>query len=182
MNNLNRLVISISISSLIGWSGLAVADSNTNTAQLAAAQATALSGTTALSDTSAALGNTSTTLSAAQIRQQVEQVNAAQNQMMRQGSVPADIAALFALYSAGFSYLHPQYGGTYSRAELEQNSLRNQAAGRFNLTQDRYQIRQILTGHNAAAVERLELASGQTHLTVFEFSGDKVSRIIEYWQ
>ncbi len=169
MNNLNRLVISISISSLIGWSGLAVADSNTNTAQLAAAQATAL-------------GNTSTTLSAAQIRQQVEQVNAAQNQMMRQGSVPADIAALFALYSAGFSYLHPQYGGTYSRAELEQNSLRNQAAGRFNLTQDRYQIRQILTGHNAAAVERLELASGQTHLTVFEFSGDKVSRIIEYWQ
>lgn len=169
MNNLNRLVISISISSLIGWSGPTAADSNKQTVQAA-------------TQTTAPQHNTATALSARQIRQLVEQVNAAQNQMMRQGSVPADIAALFAFYSTDFSYLHRQYGGTYSRAELEKNSLRNQAAGRFNLTQDRYQIRHILTGHNAAAVERLELASGQTHLTVFEFSGDKVSRIVEYWQ
>ncbi len=101
MNNLNRLVISISISSLIGWSGLTVADSNTNTAQ-AAPQAAA-----GQSSETTALSNTSKTLSAAQIRQQVERVNAAQNQMMRQGSVPADIAALLCALQRRFQLFAP---------------------------------------------------------------------------
>lgn len=89
---------------------------------------------------------------------------------------------LFALYSPQFVYEHAVYGGSYSREQLKANTLRNLAAGRYTLTEGRYQIRRIIPGLRAAAVERLELVSGQLHLSVFEFDGDKVRKISEYWR
>ncbi|MFN4116734.1 MAG: hypothetical protein ACK4F7_09605 [Inhella sp.] len=121
-------------------------------------------------------------LSAERIRSLVAAANEAGNRMMMRGSTAADVDAVFAHYSPEFEYVHEVYGGRYSREQLLRNSLRNQEAGRFRLEQPRYQIRQILVGLNAAAVERVEQPSGQVHLSVFEFKGDKISKITEYWK
>lgn len=86
------------------------------------------------------------------------------------------------MYIDDFVYIHDAYGGLHPRASLYENSLRNMQAGRFNMSTDRYKILNIMTGLNAAAVERLEIKSGQVHLSTFEFKGDKVSKIIEYWR
>lgn len=42
----------------------------------------------------------------------------------------------------------------------------------------------MIPGLNGIAVEREEIHQGVAlrHLTVFEFPGDQVSRIIEYWK
>lgn len=55
-------------------------------------------------------------------------------------------------------------------------------SGQYQLTEGRYEILDVMTGLNAAAVERLEVESGKVHLSVFEFEGSKVSRITEYWK
>lgn len=121
-------------------------------------------------------------LSADKITALVHQVNDASNRMMLKGSTVADVDALFALYSPDFVYVHEVYGGTYSRQQLYSNSLKNLKAGRFQLVQPRYQVVQVLPGLNAAAVQRREFPSGQLHLTVFEFKGGQVAKVIEYWQ
>jgi hypothetical protein len=55
-------------------------------------------------------------------------------------------------------------------------------AGRYKQAAARYKILNIMTGRNAAAVERLETASGKVHLAVFEFKGESVSKVTEYWK
>ncbi|UDF34768.1 UNVERIFIED_ORG: hypothetical protein LHJ69_19700 [Shinella sp. XGS7] len=121
-------------------------------------------------------------LTPAEIEAAVATVNAAQNRAMLATTTPEDVERLFALYSPQFVYEHAVYGGSYSREQLKANTLRNLAAGRYTLTEGRYQIRRIIPGLRAAAVERLELVSGQLHLSVFEFDGDKVRKISEYWR
>jgi len=121
-------------------------------------------------------------LSADKITALVNQVNDASNRVMLKGSTVADVDALFALYSPDFVYVHEVYGGTYSRQQLYNNSLKNLKAGRFQLLQPRYQLLQVIPGLNAAAVQRREFPSGQLHLTVFEFKGGQVAKVIEYWQ
>lgn len=121
-------------------------------------------------------------LSPAEIEAAVAKVNAAQNQAMLVSTTAEDVEQLFALYSPNFVYEHAVYGGTYAREQLKANTLRNLAAGRYKLTEGRYQIRRIIPGLRAAAVERLELASGKLHLSVFEFEGDKVQKITEHWR
>lgn len=121
-------------------------------------------------------------LSADEIAKKVAAITQAQNTMMLAGSSKEDIDALFALYSEDFVYVHEVYGGTYSREQLYHNSLNNQQAGRYTLTEPRYQILHVLPGLNAAAVQRRELKSGKVHLTLFEFKGEKVSKVIEYWR
>lgn len=112
----------------------------------------------------------------------VEQYTAAGNRMMRAGSTAADVEAWFALCTPDFEYVHAGYGGRYSRAELHGNALRNQERGRYQQTADRYRIEQVLPGWNAAAVLRLEQASGKRHLSLFEFKDGLISRITEYWR
>ncbi|RJG21178.1 hypothetical protein D3872_07215 [Massilia cavernae] len=102
--------------------------------------------------------------------------------MMLSGSKESDIDALFSMYADDFVYVHEVYGGLYTREHLYKNSVKNLNAGRFQQTQGRYKVLNILTGLNAAAVERLEVKSGKVHLTVFEFKGDKISKITEYWK
>lgn len=123
-----------------------------------------------------------TELPAVRIRALVETLNEASNRLMMRGSTAADVDAVFAHYTPDFVYIHEVYGGSYSREQLQRNSIRNLQAGRFQLEQPRYKILQILVGRNAAAVERQEQASGQVHLSVFEFRDDKISKITEYWK
>ncbi|MCK7595622.1 nuclear transport factor 2 family protein [Pseudomarimonas salicorniae] len=116
------------------------------------------------------------------IKQLVSAVNEASNRVMRAGSSARDVDALFNLYADDFVYVHSAYGGEYSRQLLYDNSMKNLEAGRYKLEGDRYTIVNMIVGLNAAAVERVESKSGKHHLSVFEFEGDKVSRITEYWK
>ncbi len=100
-------------------------------------------------------------LPAERIKSLVVAVTEASNRMMKSGSTVADVDALFSLYSDDFVYIHQAYGGEYSRELLYRNSVKNLNAGRYNNTQDRYRIVNILTGLNAAAIERVEVKSGK---------------------
>ncbi len=120
------------------------------------------------------------TLSAGQIAAKVQQATAALNDVARQGATKAQADQLFALYSADFVYQHDKYGGVYPRDQLYRNTLRMIQNGGDNTQNDRYQLLQILPGESSAAVLRLT-RDGQQHLSVFEFSGDKISKIKEYW-
>ncbi|WP_072427897.1 hypothetical protein [Chitinimonas taiwanensis] len=96
--------------------------------------------------------------------------------MMLKEAKPNDIDTLFSMYTDDFVYIHDVYGGLYPRASLYEKSLRNMQAGHFNMSADRCKILNIMTSLNAAAVERLEINSGQVHLSIFELKGDKVPR------
>jgi len=112
----------------------------------------------------------------------VHQVNLLQNQAMLRQSTQADVDALFALYSADFSYVHHKHGGVYSREHLYRNINKAISHKLFKNAEARYVIESILPGENAAAVRRFEQtgAKGQ-HLSLFEFADGKVKRITEYW-
>lgn len=120
------------------------------------------------------------TLSAVQIAAIVQQATAALNDVARQGATQAQADQLFALYSADFVYQHDKYGGVYPREQLYRNTLRMIQNGGDKSQTDRYQLLQILPGESSAAVLRLT-RDGEQHLSVFEFSGDKISKIKEYW-
>lgn len=130
----------------------------------------------------ACFGNEPTDLSAERIKSLVLAVNEASNRMMMSGSRVSDVDSLFSMYSDDFVYIHDAYGGLYTREHLYENSVKHLNAGRYDSTQGRYKVLNVMTGLNAAAVERLEVESGEVHLSVFEFKDEKVSRVIEYWK
>jgi len=123
-------------------------------------------------------------LSAEELKNKITEINHAQNQVLMQGSTVADADKLFALYTDDFIYIHEVYGGTYSRDELYNNTIKFLKAGRYTNTNARYKIISTIPGYNGIALERQETHQGVTanHLAVFEFRGDKVSKIIEYWK
>lgn len=112
----------------------------------------------------------------------IKAVNDAQNIAMLATATINDLDELFDMYTDDFVYVHKVYGGTYTREELYGNAAKYITTKHYKLTEGRYKILRILPGFGAAAVERLEVASGKIHLSVFEFEGNKVSRIIEYWE
>jgi hypothetical protein len=122
--------------------------------------------------------------SAEQLKAKVEQVTQAQNKVMLKGSVKADVDRLFALYSDDFVYIHEAYGGSYSKEQLYANTLRLMSMGKYDQTEARYRIINLMPGYNAVAVQRQEIYNGvtQNHLAVFEFCAGKVTKIIEYWK
>jgi hypothetical protein len=123
-------------------------------------------------------------LTADELKAKVEQVTQAQNKVMLKGSVKADVDALFTLYSDDFVYIHEAYGGSYSKEQLYANTLRLMSMGKYDQTEPRYRITNLMPGYNAVAVLRQEVHKGvtQNHLAVFEFQADKVTKIIEYWK
>ncbi|MFC6633142.1 hypothetical protein [Microbulbifer taiwanensis] len=122
------------------------------------------------------------TPSSIDLEKAVKAVNNAQNRAMLSTASIDDLDKLFDLYTDDFVYVHKVYGGTYTREELYGNAAKYIAAKHYKLTEERYKVLRVLPGFGAAAVERLEVASGKTHLSVFEFEGNKVSKIIEYWE
>ncbi|WP_444924905.1 hypothetical protein ACJJH9_08150 [Microbulbifer sp. DLAB2-AF] len=112
----------------------------------------------------------------------VKAVNEAQNKAMLATASINDLDKLFDMYTDDFVYVHKVYGGTYTRKELYGNAAKYITTKHYKLTEGRYKILRVLPGFGAAAVERLEVASGNIHLSVFEFEGNKISKIIEYWE
>lgn len=123
-------------------------------------------------------------LSSQELKNKVHEITLAQNKAIRFDATVADADELFSLFTDDFVYIHEVYGGTYTREKLYGNSIKYIKAGHYTRTDDRYKIVSMIPGHNGVAIERQQTYKGVTknHLAVFEFRGDKVSRIIEYWK
>lgn len=123
-------------------------------------------------------------LSPVELQKRVTLINDLQNKILMKNSKVDDVDALFSYFTEDFTYIHEIYGGNYSREHLYNNYVKFLKAGEYQWTADRYKIVSMIAGYNAVSVERQQTYKGEiaNHLTVFEFKGDKVSKIIEYWK
>jgi len=103
-------------------------------------------------------------------------------------STVEDIDEIFELFTDDFTYVHPKYGGTYSREDLYSGYIRNQKNGMYDGTVKDIKIVNKIIGLNAIVVEKqfMEkrdggIKDGKSRMTLFEFKEGKISRIFEYW-
>lgn len=100
----------------------------------------------------------------------------------------SDIDSLFLYFTDDFTYVHPKYGGVYTRQDLYEGYRNNQKKGGYDgSVQDIKVIRRIV-GLNAVAIERQyvsmsegNLSLGEPQMTLFEFRDGKIFRIREFW-
>jgi ketosteroid isomerase-like protein len=99
-----------------------------------------------------------------------------------------NIDSIFELFTDDFTYVHPKYGGTYTRKDLYNGYVRNQKSGRYDGTTINIKVLNKITGLNALVVQRMYLKKkdngikeGNPEMTFFEFKNGKISRIFEYW-
>ncbi|ESP94366.1 hypothetical protein [Pseudoalteromonas luteoviolacea] len=126
----------------------------------------------------------SVSLTPSELKKAVNLINGLQNKILMSGSQISDVDTLFSHYTEDFVYIHEVYGGTYTRQHLYSNYVKFLKAGDYQRKDDRYKVTAMIAGHNAISVERQEIYEGEIvkHLSVFEFKGHKVSKIIEYWK
>ncbi|MES2653089.1 MAG: nuclear transport factor 2 family protein [Bacteroidota bacterium] len=108
--------------------------------------------------------------------------------LFQAGSKVEDVNNLFKLFTEDFTYVHPKYGGIYSRENLYNGYIRNQKNGAYNGKIVAIKVDNKITGLNAVVVEKRfvekkgsEIKDGKTEMTLFEFKSGKISRIFEYW-
>jgi ketosteroid isomerase-like protein len=99
-----------------------------------------------------------------------------------------DIDNAFELFTDDFTYVHPKYGGTYTRMDLYNGYIRNQENGAYDGTVRDIKIKSKITGLNAVVVQKMfvkikdgEILDGDSEMTLFEFENGKIFRICEYW-
>ena len=99
-----------------------------------------------------------------------------------------DINKVFELFTDDFTYVHPKYGGTYTREDLYNGYVRNQKNGRYDGSVTDIKILNKITGLNGVVVQRMYvekkdngIKGGEPEMTLFEFKNGKISRIFEYW-
>jgi hypothetical protein len=94
-----------------------------------------------------------------------------------------NINTLFEIFTPDFEYVHPKYGGVYSRENLYNGYLRNQKNGSYDGKVTDIKIANKILGLNAVVVQRryIEEEDGELQMTLFEFKDGKISRIFEYW-
>jgi hypothetical protein len=100
-------------------------------------------------------------------------------------SKPVDVANIFKIFTADFTYVHPKYGGVYTREDLHNGYLRNQKNGRYDGDVTDIKIVNMIVGLNSVVVARKFITKkkgeGASKMTLFEFKKGKISRIFEYW-
>ena len=103
-------------------------------------------------------------------------------------STVEDIDEVFDLFTDDFTYVHPKYGGVYTREDLYNGYVRNQENGGYNGDVTDIKLRNKIIGLNAVAVYRTFVEKGEAGvndgepaMTLFEFREGKISRIYEYW-
>lgn len=103
-------------------------------------------------------------------------------------STVKDIDNIFDLYTDDFIYIHPKYGGTYTRKDLYDGYVRNQKNGGYDGSITDIKIINMITGLNAVTVEKKFIKKtdngteeGELEMTLFEFKDGKISKIFEYW-
>ena len=99
-----------------------------------------------------------------------------------------DIDNIFQLFSDDFTYIHPKYGGLYTRLNLYDDYVRNQKNGEYNGAITNIKIQNSIIGLNVAVVERIylikekgKIKKGEPKVTLFEFKKGKIAKIMEYW-
>lgn len=107
------------------------------------------------------------------------------------GSTVADIDNIFKLFTDDFTYIHPKYGGLYTRKVLYKGYTRNQKRGGYDGSTADVKITQMITGLNAVVVKRIymrkdkkdkgKIKPGKPQMTLFEFKNGKIVKIFEYW-
>ncbi len=113
----------------------------------------------------------------------------AQNvKIFQANSTVQDIDDVFKLFTDDFTYIHPKYGGTYTRQKLYDGYIRNKKNGGYNGSIIDIKIVNMIAGVNAVAVERKYInktengpEDGEYQMTLFEFTDGKISKIFEYW-
>jgi len=103
-------------------------------------------------------------------------------------STVEDIDKTFELFTDDFTYVHPKYGGTYTREDLYNGYVRNQKNGGYDGKVTDIKIENKIIGLNAVVVEKRfvenkdsGIKDGKPEMTLFEFRDGKISRIFEYW-
>ncbi len=99
-----------------------------------------------------------------------------------------DIDKIFEIFTDSFTYIHPKYGGTYTREDLYNGYVRNQKNGGYNGEVTNIKIKNKIIGLNVVVVERIYvrkkgegIEEEESQVTLFEFEKGKISRIFEYW-
>ena len=103
-------------------------------------------------------------------------------------STVQDIDHVFELFTDDFTYVHPKYGGVYTRQVLYDGYVRNQKAGGYDGGVVNIKVVNKIVGLNAVVVERKyvekkedRVEDGEPQMTLFEFKEGKISKIFEYW-
>ncbi|MBL4662674.1 MAG: nuclear transport factor 2 family protein [Flavobacteriaceae bacterium] len=99
-----------------------------------------------------------------------------------------DIDNIFNLFTDDFVYIHPKYGGTYTRKNLFNGYIRNQKNGGYDGSVIDIKIVNKIIGLNAVTIEKRfikkekgEIVEGKSEMTLFEFRNGKIFKIFEYW-
>jgi ketosteroid isomerase-like protein len=99
-----------------------------------------------------------------------------------------DIDSAFELFTNDFTYVHPKYGGIYTRENLYNGYVRNQKTGGYDGKVTDIRILNKIVGLNAVVVQKSfmkkkdgKIKEGEPQMTLFEFKNGKISRIFEYW-
>ncbi len=108
--------------------------------------------------------------------------------VFQKNSTIADIDTIFNLFTDDFVYIHPKYGGTYTRTVLYEGYVRNQKNGGYDGKVVDIKIENKIVGLNAVVVQRVYIEKkgdgtrdGASQMTLFEFKNGKISKIFEYW-
>ncbi|MEA1786000.1 nuclear transport factor 2 family protein [Arenibacter sp. GZD96] len=103
-------------------------------------------------------------------------------------SIVEDIDNIFELFTDDFTYVHPKYGGIYTREDLYSGYVRNQKNGGYDGKVTDIKIHNKIVGLNAVVVQKSfvekkdgKIKDGKPEMTLFEFRHGKISRIFEYW-
>mgnify|MGYP003109917286 CR=1 FL=1 len=103
-------------------------------------------------------------------------------------STPEDVDNVFELFTNDFTYVHPHYGGVYTREDLYNGYMRNQNKGGYDGSVVDIKMENKIVGLNAIAVskrfikkEEGKIVEGEAQMALFEFKDGKIYRITEYW-
>lgn len=108
--------------------------------------------------------------------------------IFKANSTIEDIQRAFELFTDDFTYVHPKYGGTYTRKDLYNGYVRNQKNGGYDGKVVEIKILNKIIGLNAMVVQKRfvkktngEIKDGEPEMSLFEFKDGKIFRIFEYW-
>jgi ketosteroid isomerase-like protein len=108
--------------------------------------------------------------------------------VFQQNSTLEDIDNIFELFTDDFTYVHPKYGGVYTREDLYNGYKRNQENGGYDGSVVDIKIEKNIYGLNAITVSKRfitkedgKVVEGDEQMALFEFKNGKIFRIKEYW-
>lgn len=103
-------------------------------------------------------------------------------------STQEDIDNIFYLFTADFTYVHPNYGGVYTRQDLYNGYTRNQKNGGYDGSVVDIKVENKILGLNAIAVSKQfikkeadKIVEGEAQMALFEFKEGKIYRVTEFW-